>query len=59
MNFFVMMNNHKGDLIMPLVDDDQNVMLWATADEARDAADANPFASHFGFEIFERGTGSY
>jgi hypothetical protein len=56
-NFFVMMNSQKGNYIMPLVDEDQEVALWPTLEEAKAAVKGNPYAEAFGYEIFERGTG--
>ena len=58
--FFVMGNSQSGEYIMPLVDGDEYdevVMLFATLEEARDAAECNPYFAAFGYEIFERWTG--
>ena len=56
-DFFIMMNNQQGNLIMPLVNADNEVALFATEAEARSCAVVNPYALAFGFEVFERGTG--
>lgn len=55
--FFVMLNSPDGTKIMPLVDDEGDVTLWNSKDEAREAADGNRRACAFGFEVFERGAG--
>jgi hypothetical protein len=57
MNFFIMMNNQKGTTIMPIVDGDEEVMLFETEEEAEEIASLHPFCKAFGYEIFERGTG--
>ena len=56
--YFVMINNQDGTLIMPMVDtEDQQVALFDTPWEAREAAQGNRMATAFGYEIFERGNG--
>ena len=43
---------------MPMVDtEDQQVALFDTPWEAREAAQGNRMATAFGYEIFERGNG--
>jgi len=56
--FFVMMSNQKGDHAQPMVDENEDVAFWDSAAGASEAARANPFAVAFGYEIFERGSGS-
>lgn len=57
MNFFIMMNNQNGTTIMPIVNEDEEVMLFETEEEAREIAGEHYFCKAFGYEIFERGTG--
>ena len=56
-DFFIMMNSQNGKMIMPIVDDDGEVMLFDTERTAIVCADNNPYAKAFGYEIFERGMG--
>ena len=58
MNFFVMINSQSGNCIMPIVADDEEVMLFDTEEDAIDCADDNLYAKAFGYEIFERGMGT-
>lgn len=53
--WFVMMHSQRGEHVMPLVDDDGEVMLWETEGEANDAARENPYANAFGFHAYEVG----
>ena len=56
--YFVMLDNQDGKLVIPLKDKDgENVALFDTPWEAREAAQNNSFGSAFGYEIFERGNG--
>jgi hypothetical protein len=55
--FFVMMFNQKGNHILPLIDDNENIKLWDDETEALEYAESHFYASKFGFEIFEIGTG--
>jgi hypothetical protein len=53
--WFVMMYSQSGAYVMPLVDDDQEVMLWDTEGVANDAARDNNYANAFGFQAYEVG----
>ncbi len=53
--WFVMMYSQKGDHVMPLVDDNDDPMLWETEGAANDAARENPYANAFGFQAYEVG----
>ena len=53
--WFVMMWTPSGNNVIPLVDDDDNPMLWETEDSAYDAAMENDFANAFGFHVYEVG----
>lgn len=53
--WFVMMYSQSGEYVMPLVDGDDEVMLWATEEEANAAGIDNPFANAFGFHSYEVG----
>lgn len=56
-NFFVMINSQNRKFIMPIVDDNDDVVLYETEQAAREAMMGHVYAQAFGFEIFERGTG--
>lgn len=56
-DYFIMMNSHKGDYIMPIVDDNGDVVLYETEEEAIEIADNHYYCKAFGYEVFERGTG--
>ena len=53
--WFVMMYSQKGNCVLPLVDDDDEVMLWDTESAAYTAAKDNPYAYAFGFKAYEVG----
>ena len=53
--WFVMMYSQSGEHVLPLVDDDDNPMLWETEGAANDAARDNIFANAFGFQAYEVG----
>lgn len=55
--FFIMMSSQKGDAIMPIVDDDGDVVLFDLFGEAKNVAENNMAAQVFGYEIFQRGSG--
>jgi len=57
-NFFIMMETQKGDKILPLVDDFDDPVLFETEEEAHRCAKEHDFCVAFGYEVFERGTGS-
>ena len=54
-DFFVMLNTQGGGYT-PLMNDDE-IAKFDSAEAARVWARRNPLGAHFGFEIFERGTG--
>ena len=54
-DFFVMLNIHGGGYT-PLMSDD-DIAKFGSADEAKACAEENMLGKHFGFEVFERGTG--
>lgn len=58
--FFVMLhldNAHGCFVALPLVDEDENICLFKTSEAAARAAKQNSLGAHFGYEIFEHGTG--
>lgn len=57
-DFFIIMNHPNRNIIIPIVDDKDNVVLFHTEKEARICMRSNEFAQTYGYEIFERGTGS-
>lgn len=57
-NFFVILNTQRGGVTPMTIGDDDELALFKTEEEAAYAADANMLGRAFGFEIFERGTGT-
>lgn len=55
--FFIMMSSQNGDYVLPIVDDDEEVMLFETEEDARRCGDDHSFCQAFGYEVFERGAG--
>jgi len=55
--FFIMMSSQNGDYVLPIVDEDEEVMLFETQEDAEACATAHSFCQAFGYEVFERGTG--
>lgn len=57
--FFIVGNYQKPeDGIFVIVNEDDSVMLFDIEDDAIAVATNNMHCVHFGYEIFERGTGS-
>lgn len=56
-DFFVMLNTQGGGYA-PLMRSDDEIAKFGTADEAKECAEGNLLGAHFGFEVFERGTGN-
>lgn len=57
MHYFVMLESPNGT-ITPMVDDDETVWLFDNIIDACDVAEENPLGKSYGYEVFERGTGS-
>jgi hypothetical protein len=57
--FFVMLYNQKGDRLVPMVDPDNELYMYATYDEARTAAKHTLYGDKFGYEVFAEGDGRY
>jgi len=55
--FFIMMSSQNGDYVLPIVGEDEEVMLFETQEDAEDCATDHSFCQAFGYEVFERGTG--
>lgn len=55
--FFVMLSTQQGGIV-PMVDDDDEIVLFASEADARTCAHANILGHACGFEIFQRGTGT-
>ena len=53
--WFVMMYSQNMEYVMPLVDDDGEVMLWKTEGAANDFARGHSYANAFGFQAYEVG----
>lgn len=52
-----MLNSQNGQWIFPIVDEEDDVMLFETFDDAKKLADDHMACQAFGYEIFERGDG--
>jgi len=52
-----MMSSQNGDYVLPIVGEDEEVMLFETQEDAEDCATDHSFCQAFGYEVFERGTG--
>ena len=57
--FFIMVNSQNNDYISPIIDDAEDVMLFETKMEAISCASEHSMCQAFGYEIFERGTGTW
>ena len=55
--FFVMLNNQAADRLVPLIQSNDELAMFATLREAMDAARKTPLGEVFGFEVFEAGQG--
>lgn len=53
--FFVMLNNQKGTRLVPMADPENELMMYATKEEAEEAAKHTFYGEHFGYEIHEAG----
>lgn len=51
------MNNQKGDCIMPIIDEDENIILFDSIEEAKRVLHTNTYLAAFGGEIFQLGNG--
>ncbi len=54
--FFVMLTTQPGG-ITPLTDEDGELVIFASAAAAEEAAQGSVLGHHFGFEVFKRGHG--
>lgn len=52
MSYFVILRGQNGRPL-PMVDDENNIALFDTEDEAEECASENPLGSLFGFETIE------
>ncbi len=57
--FFIMISNQRGDYIMPMIDDNEEVLLFATFELAEAMAKDHMMCEAFGYEIFCRGCGEF
>ncbi len=55
--FFIMLSSQNGDYIQPIIDEEEDVLLYPTYEIAKSLAEDHPACEAFGYEIFERGTG--
>ena len=49
--YFIMLD-HPNGYPLPVIDDDENTMLWDTEKDASEWAYESDFAQSFGYEIF-------
>ena len=57
--FFIMGCSQNDDYISPIIDEAEDVMLFETEEAAISCASDHPMCQAFGYEIFERGTGTW
>ena len=55
--YFIMLWLQNGEGGMPIVDENDNVMFYASEKEAQDDMKDHSYAQAYGFAIFEMGTG--
>lgn len=58
-DFFIMLHSQSGDKVLPIVDENENVVLYESEEEAINAMKGHLYAESFGFEVFELGTGTF
>jgi len=51
--YFVMLRHPNGEYFLPLVDDDSEVVQFATADDAITGAQGSDLGHNVGFEVFD------
>lgn len=55
--YFIMISNQRGNSIMPMIDDEEDVLLFPTFELAEAVAKDHMMCEAFGYEIFCRGCG--
>lgn len=55
--YFIMLHHQRGGGVTPLMDKDDNVAMFATVEEATDAASSQIMAQAFGWDLFAVGGG--
>lgn len=56
--FFIMLYSQNGTKVFPIIDENDDPMLYESEEEAEEAMSGHPYAEAFGYEIFELGTGT-
>ena len=51
--FFVMLQHPNGEYFLPLVDDNNEIVQFATEESAREGAKSSWMGSEIGYEIFD------
>ena len=51
--YFVMLKHPNGEYFLPLVNDENEVIQFATEDEAKERAESTWMGSDVGYEIFD------
>lgn len=54
--YFVMLNNQNGSLLIPLMYQDE-LQMFESVKEATIAAESSFMGKHFGFDVFRKGEG--
>ncbi len=57
--YFIMISNQRGDYIFPMIDDNEDVVLFSTFELADAKAKDHMMCEAFGYEIFCRGQGEF
>lgn len=55
--FFIMMYSQNGEYIMPILDDNENVLIFGKYEDAKYEAETHDFCKAFGYDIYEVGMG--
>ena len=55
--YFVMLLNSKGTAFFPLLDNDDELLMFEDEREARTAAEENHYGRSYGYEVFCQGCG--
>lgn len=57
--YFVMFYNQFGTKLVPMLDKNDELIMFSTYEEAKFAASKTAFGEHFGYDIYEAGNGVY
>lgn len=55
--FFIMLHKPRGNGVTPMTDDDDGIAMFATVEEATEAAHNSDYATAYGWDLFQAGCG--